>query len=154
MDCTTLTLAYIPLNYMPLDCDDDGVFLLFFSSSFWSPDRMRKTWLIHLAQSLTWQIIRSEGPTLHNHHNKASPVGPTRVSPKLEQCAMFKSIPQFFPQNYKWQWKVLFQSVSHTWLWSLMKYLNMSILSIVVLMCNTQRLFLGHKSILHHKRKL
>lgn len=45
-----------------------------FPPSFWSSHRMRKTWLIHLAKILTWQIIRSEGPTLHNHHNKALPV--------------------------------------------------------------------------------
>lgn len=80
MDCTTFTLAYIPLNCTTLDCDEDRIFFF-----FWSPPvRKRKTWLIHLAQSLTWQIIRSEGPTLHYPHNKALPAGPTRVSAKLE----------------------------------------------------------------------
>lgn len=67
---------------------------------------MRKTWLIHLPRSLTWQIIRSERSAVHLPHNKSSPAGPTRVSAKLQPAfvhilthwAMFEPILQI-PTN-------------------------------------------------------
>lgn len=97
MDCTILTLAYIPLNYMSLDCDED-VFFFSYSSDLY-PVRQNKedltyssstTWIAYNSTAiLTWQIIRSKGPILHYPHNKALPVGPTHVATKLEHCAMY-----------------------------------------------------------------